>query len=74
MNDTFTIITTFINGVGFPIAMCVYMAYFMNKTLKELTQTLHENTMSIRENNLAINEIHDLVQTRVKGVITDENK
>lgn len=33
-----------ISSVGFPIAMCIYMVYANNKTIKELTETINHNT------------------------------
>lgn len=33
-----------ISSVGFPIAMCIYMIYSNNKTIKELTATIADNT------------------------------
>lgn len=34
-----------IGSVGFPIAMCVYMIFANNKTIKELTDTINSNTL-----------------------------
>lgn len=37
-------ITQMISNVGFPIVACVFMAWFINTTLKDFTDTMRENT------------------------------
>ena len=64
MNETVQIVTQFINGVGFPIAACVYLAYFQNKTIKDLTEVLHKNTTAIEKLLTLINR---------SGVIDDDD-
>ena len=49
MNETMQMVTQFINGVGFPIAACAYLAYFQNKTMKDFTEVLHNNTTAIEK-------------------------
>lgn len=36
-----------INSVGFPIAACVYMAYYQNKTIDKLRETIDNNTKAM---------------------------
>lgn len=38
------VLTQMISSIGFPIAMCIYMMYSNNKTIKELTTTIADNT------------------------------
>lgn len=38
-------ITGLVGSVGFPIAACIYMAYFCNTTIKELRETIQNNTL-----------------------------
>ena len=38
-----------IGSVGFPIAMCIYMMYSNNKTIKELTDTINSNTTVMQQ-------------------------
>ncbi len=38
-----------ISSVGFPIAMCVYMIYGNNKTIKELSDTIDSNTTVMKQ-------------------------
>lgn len=47
-------VTQFISSVGFPIALCVYMVYTMQKEsenhkteINELTKTIENNTIAI---------------------------
>lgn len=49
MNETVSIITQLVNSLGFPIAACVYLAYFQNKTIKDLTDVLHNNTTALEK-------------------------
>lgn len=37
-------ITQMISNVGFPIVACVFMAWFINGTIKEFTETMRDNT------------------------------
>lgn len=41
-------ITSLIGGVGFPIVACLGMAYFINKTYKELTRAINNNSMILK--------------------------
>lgn len=45
MQDIVTIIST----VGFPIAMCVYLVWFQNTTMKEMLNTINKNTEAINK-------------------------
>lgn len=38
-----------ISSVGFPIAMCMYMIYSNNKTIKELSDTIDSNTTVMKQ-------------------------
>lgn len=42
-------ITQLIGSLGFPIAMCIYMMYSNNKTIKELTDTINSNTTVMKQ-------------------------
>ena len=37
-------VTQMISNVGFPIVACVFMAWFINGTIKDFTKTMSENT------------------------------
>lgn len=39
----------FISSVGFPIAMCVYLTFTVNKTLEDVRNTLSANTHVIKK-------------------------
>lgn len=45
VNDIMTIIST----LGFPIAACIWMAYYQSTTLQELTKVIEENTRMLKE-------------------------
>lgn len=47
--DIFNYIIDIVNNVGFPIAVCVYMFYYTDKTTKELEKTLEKNTEAMNE-------------------------
>ena len=40
-------ITQFISSVGFPIACCLAMFYYVNSTMKDLQKTIENNTLAI---------------------------
>lgn len=42
-------ISSLITGVGFPIAMCVYLVWFQNTTMKEMLNTINKNTEAINK-------------------------
>lgn len=42
-------IVTIISTVGFPIAMCVYLVWFQNTTMKEMLNTINKNTEAINK-------------------------
>ncbi len=37
-------VTQMVSNVGFPIVACIFMAWFINNTLKDFTNTMRENT------------------------------
>lgn len=45
-------IVTLIGSLGFPIAACIALFYFINKTMKEVTTALDNNT-SVMNNLIA---------------------
>lgn len=40
-------LTTLISSIGFPIACCVYLGYYINTTMKEFTATMNRNNILI---------------------------
>lgn len=50
---------TIISSLGFPIAACCFLAYFISTTLKE---TLKEFRLSIEANTKAVQELIILVK------------
>ena len=45
----FEVLMSAISSVGFPIAMCIYMIYSNNKTIKELSDTINSNTTVMQQ-------------------------
>lgn len=45
VQDLMTIIST----LGFPIAACIWMAYYQSTTMAKLTQVIQENTQFLKE-------------------------
>jgi len=45
VQDLITIIST----LGFPIAACIWMAYYQSTTMAKLTQVIQENTQFLKE-------------------------
>lgn len=42
-------VMTIISSLGFPIAACCWMAYYINTTMKEFTKVISENTEMLKE-------------------------
>ena len=42
-------LVNFISSVGFPIVMCVYLTFTVNKTLEDVRNTLSANTHVIKK-------------------------
>ena len=57
MELDFTNITAFINGVGFPIAICAYLLWYNNSTVVKQQQLLTELKDAIRDSSEAIRDI-----------------
>lgn len=55
-------IITLINGVGFPIAMCVAMFYLNNFTLKAQQQALIDLQVMITNNTNATNNLAESIR------------
>lgn len=55
------IIMTMISNVGFPIAACCGLMYFINNTIKELRTTIQQNTILLEKISafLEKEETHD---------------
>lgn len=53
-------ITQMISNVGFPIVACVFMAWFINATLKDFTNTMRENTTMLSKLCDKLDELQDL--------------
>ena len=45
--DTMNTIVTLIGSLGFPIACCIALFYFINKTMKELKASMDANTLML---------------------------
>jgi len=45
VQDLITIIST----LGFPVAACIWMAYYQSTTMAKLTQVIQENTQFLKE-------------------------
>lgn len=41
---TVELIVNLVGSLGFPIVCCVFMAKYINTTMKEFTSTMNENT------------------------------
>ena len=50
-------ITTFINGVGFPIAVCVFLLWYNNFTIVKQQQLLNELKDIIRDNSEVMRDL-----------------
>ena len=62
MEVDFNNITAFINGVGFPIAICVYLLWYNKTTLDKQQNLLIELKDIIRDNSEVMRDIVDEIK------------
>ena len=62
MELDFKNIVEFINGVGFPIANCVYLLWYNKNTLEKQQVLLNELKDIIRDNSEAMRDIVDEIK------------
>ena len=62
MEIDFNNITTFINGVGFPIAICVYLLWYNKSTIEKQQNLLIELKDIIRDNSEVMRDIVDEIK------------
>ncbi len=62
MEVDFNNITAFINGVGFPIAICVYLLWYNKSTIEKQQNLLIELKDIIRDNSEVMRDIIDEIK------------
>ena len=62
MELDFNNITAFINGVGFPIAICVYLLWYNKSTIEKQQNLLIELKDIIRDNSEVMRNIAEEVK------------
>ena len=62
MEIDFNNVTAFINGVGFPIAVCVFMLWYNNNTIARQQQLLSELKDIIRDNSEVMRDLVDEIK------------
>lgn len=62
-------VTQFISGVGFPVAMCVALFYYMIKQRTAHSEELNNLRDTLEENTKVLTELSTLIK-----VLTDEKK
>ena len=56
-----SMVTEFINGVGFPIACVIAMFYMMNKESENHKEEMQKVTEALNNNTLALTELRDMI-------------
>ena len=62
MEVDFNNITAFINGVGFPIAICVYLLWYNKSTIEKQQNLLMELKDIIRDNSEVMRDIAEEIK------------
>ena len=62
MEVDFNNIAEFINGVGFPIAICVYLLWYNKSTIEKQQVLLNELKDIIRDNSEVMRDIVDAIK------------
>lgn len=52
-------ITQLIGSLGFPIAACCFMAWYMTGIMKEFRDAMNDNTMALKELILTVREMKE---------------
>lgn len=55
-----------ISGVGFPVAVCIALFYFLNKSNEKHQQEIKQLTETINSNTQVLTELSTLIKTLVK--------
>lgn len=53
----YTVITTLITSVGFPISMCLVMAWYIKYVTDKHDEEMKQVTEALNNNTLALNEL-----------------
>lgn len=56
-NMDYTVITTLITSVGFPICMCLVMAWYIKYVTDKHDEEMKQVTEALNNNTLALNEL-----------------
>ena len=62
MELDFNNVTAFINGVGFPIAICVYLLWYNKSTIEKQQNLLMELKDIIRDNSEVMRDIAEEIK------------
>ena len=52
-------ITQLIGSLGFPIAACCFMGWYMTSIMKEFRDAMNDNTMALKELILTVREMKE---------------
>lgn len=52
-------ITQLIGSLGFPIAACCFMGWYMTNIMKEFRDAMNDNTMALKELILTVREMKE---------------
>lgn len=52
-------ITSLVGSLGFPIAACCFLGWYMTSIMKEFRDTMEKNTLAIRELTLLVSRKWD---------------
>ena len=54
-----TAITSLVGSLGFPIAACCFLGWYMTSIMKEFREAIEKNTLAIRELVLIVSQKRD---------------
>ncbi len=60
------VITTLISNVGFPIAVCIALFYYMEKQNERHQQEVNKLNETVQSNTKVLSELCTLIKTLVK--------
>ncbi len=60
------VITTLISNVGFPIAVCIALFYYMEKQNERHQQEVNKLNETVQSNTQVLSELCTLIKTLVK--------
>lgn len=55
------VLTQLISNVGFPIAMCLMLVWYINSSLRQMTTTIEALKVTVENNTTVVEKLNDRI-------------